>query len=124
MLRKWCFLKKERVSVSPLASALFVKIILRFTLPPPSLPPSLPSSQIDELYEHVSVSPEYNQRCVEKASPPTVTSEAILHALTSEYPQTRYVVANVDGKRGRERGRREEEREAEKSRKEPTTKNT
>jgi hypothetical protein len=69
-------------------------------MPHPSLPPSLPSfllSQIDELYDHVTASPEYGKRCVEKASPPTVTSEAILHALTAEYPQTRYVVANVDG---------------------------
>ena len=32
-----------------------------------------------------------------KASPPAVTSDAIVHALTSSTPKTRYVVANVGG---------------------------
>jgi lambda repressor-like predicted transcriptional regulator len=34
---------------------------------------------------------------VDKASPPTVTSDAILHAISSPYPRARYVVANVVG---------------------------
>ena len=34
---------------------------------------------------------------IEKASDPIVTSEAILHAISSPYPHTRYVVANVAG---------------------------
>lgn len=51
-----------------------------------------------ELYGHLFQKQEYLDRCIEKASPPTVTSDAILHAIKSPYPKTRYVVANVDGK--------------------------
>lgn len=40
---------------------------------------------------------ERKSRYIEKASPPTVTSEAILHALRDPHPLTRYVVANVNG---------------------------
>lgn len=32
-----------------------------------------------------------------KLAPPTVTSNAIIHALTSPYPRTRYVVAGLAG---------------------------
>lgn len=44
--------------------------------------------------------PEKQQKdlqSVARASPPDVTTKAITHALTSAYPQTRYMVANVDG---------------------------
>lgn len=34
---------------------------------------------------------------VKKASQPSVTTEAITHALTAPYPNTRYIVANVSG---------------------------
>lgn len=34
---------------------------------------------------------------VQLASPPSVTTDAITHALTSAYPKTRYIVANVSG---------------------------
>lgn len=34
---------------------------------------------------------------VDKASPPSVTTDAITHALTSPCPKTRYIVANVNG---------------------------
>lgn len=34
---------------------------------------------------------------VKKASPPSVTTNAITHALTAPYPKTRYIVANVNG---------------------------
>jgi hypothetical protein len=34
---------------------------------------------------------------IAKASPPSVTTDAIDHALFSPYPSTRYVVANFDG---------------------------
>jgi len=54
--------------------------------------------QVMEVYGHLVQNPTYTRRCIEKASPPTVTSDAILHALTAKHPQTRYVVANVDGK--------------------------
>lgn len=51
-----------------------------------------------ELYGHVVPDKAFSQSCVEKASEPTVTSDAILHALVDEFPRTRYVVANVNGK--------------------------
>ena len=38
-----------------------------------------------------------DRQSVEKASPPSVTTNAITHALTSTHPHTRYVVANVNG---------------------------
>ncbi len=53
--------------------------------------------KIMALYGHLYASEAYNAQCVAKASPPTVTSEAIHHALTSRYPPTRIVVANIDG---------------------------
>lgn len=34
---------------------------------------------------------------IAKSEPPSVTSDAILHALTSKYPKTNYVVSNLDG---------------------------
>lgn len=37
------------------------------------------------------------QKMLELASDPIVTSEAILHAVSSPKPKTRYVVANVNG---------------------------
>ncbi|TFJ86156.1 hypothetical protein NSK_002364 [Nannochloropsis salina CCMP1776] len=38
-----------------------------------------------------------DRAAVDKASPPSVTTDAITHALTSPYPHTRYIVANVSG---------------------------
>lgn len=49
------------------------------------------------LYGHVARNKEFSRLCEEKASEPTVTSEAILHALVDPYPKTRIVVANVNG---------------------------
>merc|ERR1712054_618325 len=44
--------------------------------------------------------PDYDERVAsidKKSEPPSVTSEAILHALTSPFPKTNYVVSNLDG---------------------------
>lgn len=38
-----------------------------------------------------------DKKSVTLASPPTVTTDAITHALTSAYPKTKYIVANVNG---------------------------
>lgn len=54
-----------------------------------------------DLYGHLFTRPAYQKRCEEKASPPTVTSEAIWDAFSNKYPRTRYVVANVDGRSAR-----------------------
>lgn len=43
------------------------------------------------LYGHVVPDEEFSRQCQEKASEPTVTSDAILHALVDPYPRTRYV---------------------------------
>lgn len=43
------------------------------------------------LYGHVIQDPEFARLCREKASEPTVTSGAILHALVDPFPRTRYV---------------------------------
>jgi hypothetical protein len=40
---------------------------------------------------------EQRRKVTNMASEPIVTSEAILHAVSSQYPNTRYVVANVGG---------------------------
>eukprot|EP00938_MAST-03A_sp_MAST-3A-sp1_P004658 g4658.t1 len=51
-----------------------------------------------EMYRHIFDTFELKRMQSElKASSPLVTSEAIWHALTNEYPKTRYVVANVNG---------------------------
>ncbi|EKU22812.1 3-hydroxybutyrate dehydrogenase [Nannochloropsis gaditana CCMP526] len=73
-------------------SAIFGKIATRVKETADSV-----SEKVMEVYGHLVQNPTYTRRCIEKASPPTVTSDAILHALTAKHPQTRYVVANVDG---------------------------
>ena len=55
-------------------------------------------SDFKDTYGHVIQDPEFARLCREKASEPTVTSDAIFHALVDPYPRTRYVVANVNGK--------------------------
>ena len=52
-----------------------------------------------ELYNHI-INDEQDQKMddfVQKASPPSVTTNAIIHAITEPNPEVRYVVANVDG---------------------------
>ena len=44
--------------------------------------------------------PDYAERIasiIAKSEPPTVTSDAVLHALRSPHPKTNYVVSNLDG---------------------------
>lgn len=48
-----------------------------------------------QLYGHVLPDPDFSRQCIEKASEPTVTSDAIMHALTSPYPRTRYVRRSI-----------------------------
>jgi NAD(P)-dependent dehydrogenase (short-subunit alcohol dehydrogenase family) len=51
-----------------------------------------------ELYAHVLKGwDQERMKAEEKADSPEVTSDAIYHALSSPRPQTRYVVANVNG---------------------------
>ena len=51
-----------------------------------------------EMYRHIFDTFELKRMQSElKADSPLVTSEAIWHALTNEYPKTRYIVANVNG---------------------------
>jgi hypothetical protein len=58
---------------------------------------SLPREQY-EIYKHIfDTFEEKRLRSELSADSPLVTSEAIFHAITSEYPQTRYIVANVNG---------------------------
>ncbi len=49
------------------------------------------STQFQALYGHVVPDPEFSRQCIEKASEPSVTSDAILHALVDPHPRTRYV---------------------------------
>ena len=61
-----------------------------------------PSSKLTQeefgLYRHVfGGRAEHMKKAIASASPTTVTDEAITHAMTSAYPQTRYIVANVVG---------------------------
>lgn len=46
-------------------------------------------SDFKDTYGHVMQDPEFARLCREKASEPTVTSDAILHALVDPYPRTR-----------------------------------
>lgn len=57
------------------------------------------SEEVSRLYPSlVSEAAKASRRnVVEKASEPIVTSDAILHAISSAQPQTRYTVANVGG---------------------------
>ena len=57
------------------------------------------SSEVIELYPelHNDNAAAKRGKTVTRASPPTVTSEAIFDAITSSTPKTRYVVANVSG---------------------------
>jgi NAD(P)-dependent dehydrogenase (short-subunit alcohol dehydrogenase family) len=49
------------------------------------------SADFADVYGHVVPDPAFGKRCIERASEPTVTSEAILHALVDPHPRTRYV---------------------------------
>lgn len=52
-----------------------------------------------ELYGHIfnEANKANGKRMSEKASSPQVTTDVIEHAITSAYPQVRYICANVDG---------------------------
>eukprot|EP00041_Stephanoeca_diplocostata_P011774 m.194731 g.194731 ORF g.194731 m.194731 type:complete len:357 (-) comp18660_c0_seq1:352-1422(-) len=56
------------------------------------------SPEHTKLYaEHVKWKRTYESKNLDMASPTSVTTEAITHAITSPFPQTRYRVANVGG---------------------------
>ncbi len=49
------------------------------------------------LYAHCFFKPRDQQRSMANADPPSLTSAAVVHALTARRPKARYLVSHIDG---------------------------